>query len=150
MTTIVRRRRVFRGLSSRDKWRGAALVELAIVLPVFVTVMLGIIEFGRAFMVGQLVANAAREGARMAIVDGSSNSAVQSAVTSFLQSTANVSPGDVTTTITVNGAGSDVSAAQPRDLINVQVTIPFSKVSFLPPTYLASASLKSSSSMRHE
>jgi Flp pilus assembly protein TadG len=46
------------------------LVEMALVLPVFMMVLLGIVEFGRAMMVSQLLANASREGARLAIVEG--------------------------------------------------------------------------------
>lgn len=150
MTITMRRQDVF-GVSRRgERRRGTALVEMALVLPVFITVILGIIEFGRALMVGQLVTNSAREGARLAIVDGSTNSQVISAVQTFLQGAANVSPSDVTVTVTVNGGGGDVSTAQPRDLIGVAVSLPFTKVSYLPPTYLTNTNLKSSSSMRHE
>jgi Flp pilus assembly protein TadG len=43
-------------------------VEFAIVLPVCLLFLLGIYEYGRFIMVRQLVANAAREGARFAVV----------------------------------------------------------------------------------
>ena len=39
--------------------RGAALVETAMVLPMFFLVVLCIVEFGRAMMVSQLVTTAA-------------------------------------------------------------------------------------------
>lgn len=130
--------------------RGAALVEMAVVLPVFITVILGIIEFGRAMMVANLITNAAREGARMAVVDGSSNAAVQSYISGFMQSAANVGAGDVTVIIKVNGGSADVSTAQPRDEISVKVSIPFTKVSYLTPSYLSSTTLQTTSYMRHE
>ena len=38
--------------------RGAAAVEMALVMPIFVSVVMGIIEFGRGMMVGQIVTNA--------------------------------------------------------------------------------------------
>ena len=44
--------------------RGAAAVEFALLLPVLVAVILGIIEFGYAFFIWGNVAGAAREGAR--------------------------------------------------------------------------------------
>lgn len=44
--------------------RGAAAVEMALVLPLFLLVIFGIVEIGRAFMVEHLLANAARVGAR--------------------------------------------------------------------------------------
>ena len=58
---------IVRHLRNRDRRqdrRGAAVVEMALVLPIFFMVVLGIIEFGRAFMIGQLVTNAAREAVR--------------------------------------------------------------------------------------
>ena len=44
--------------------RGQSLVEFALVLPLMVTVMLGIVDFGFVFFVRGSVENAAREGAR--------------------------------------------------------------------------------------
>jgi Flp pilus assembly protein TadG len=56
---------IFRKQSS--KRRGAAAVEMAFVFPLFMLLVLGIVEFGRYMMVGQLLTNASREGARMAV-----------------------------------------------------------------------------------
>src|SRR5439155_11188178 len=44
--------------------RGQSLVEFALVLPLMVTVMLGIVDFGFVYFVRGSVENAAREGAR--------------------------------------------------------------------------------------
>jgi Flp pilus assembly protein TadG len=131
---------------------GAALVEFAIVFPVFILVILGIIEFGRAFMIGQLVTNAAREGARQAVLDGSTNSAVTSTVTTFLQGAGNVSPSDTTVTITVSSAAAanQLANAKSGDLCTIRVSVPFSKVSFLTPQFLATTNLVGQSTMRHE
>jgi Flp pilus assembly protein TadG len=46
---------------------GAAVVEFAIVAPLLFSLILGIIEFGRAFMIAEVVINASREGARYAV-----------------------------------------------------------------------------------
>lgn len=131
---------------------GAALVEFAVVFPVFILVILGIIEFGRAFMVGQMVTNAAREGARQAVLDGSSNSAVTSTVTSFLQGAGNISSSDVTVTITVSNssAGNDVANAKSGDLCTIRASVPFNKVSYLTPSFLSTTNLVGQSTMRHE
>ena len=40
------------------------MVEFALVLPIFVLFMVGIVEFSRVLMVQQVITNAAREGAR--------------------------------------------------------------------------------------
>lgn len=136
--------------------RGAALVEMAIVLPIFLMVSFGIIEFGRAMMVANMVTNSAREGARMAVLDGSSNAQVTQAVHDFLQAALKVKPADVAVTITITPAAGNpdpanqCAAATARDLIAVDVQVPFSKVSILPATYIKTGNLIGRSAMRHE
>ncbi|TAK02453.1 MAG: pilus assembly protein [Chloroflexota bacterium] len=49
---------------------GQALTEFALVIPIFLLVLYGIIEFGRYVYTVQVLNNAAREGARYAIVHG--------------------------------------------------------------------------------
>lgn len=137
---------------SANKRTGAALVEMAVVLPIFVTLLLGLVEFGRAIMVGQMVTNAAREGCRQAILDGSTNTAVESFIKGFLQTSAGVASADVTVTIAIANplAAGQLSGATSRDLVSVQVSIPFSRVSYLPPQFLGATALTSTSAMRHE
>lgn len=48
--------------------RGQALAEFALVLPMILLFIAGIIEFGRAWNIKQAVTDAAREGARYAVV----------------------------------------------------------------------------------
>jgi Flp pilus assembly protein TadG len=50
--------------------RGATLVEFALVLPMFVLFLLGIIDFGRYFFVQHTMQFATREGTRLALVGG--------------------------------------------------------------------------------
>jgi Flp pilus assembly protein TadG len=50
----------------RGRRLGAALVEAAIVMNIFLLFIFGIMEFGHFVMVKQLMDNAARDGARMA------------------------------------------------------------------------------------
>lgn len=50
--------------------RGQALVEFALVAPIFFLLLFSLIEFGRAVYYIQMLNNAAREGARYAIVHG--------------------------------------------------------------------------------
>jgi Flp pilus assembly protein TadG len=131
--------------------RGASAVEMAFVLPVFVTLILGMIEVGRGIMVAQLLENAAREGARASILDNTTNAQVTSAAQSFMQSAAGVALSDTQVVINVAGSnGAALSTANPGDLITVTVSIPFSKVSWLPPNYLAGMTLSAIAAMRHE
>ena len=55
----------------RRRSRGQAMVEFALVAPMFFLLLFAIIEFGRAVYYIQMLNNAAREGARFAIVHGS-------------------------------------------------------------------------------
>ena len=52
----------------RAERRGAAVVEAAFIIPICLLFLLGIYEYGRFIMVRQLLDNAAREGARYAVV----------------------------------------------------------------------------------
>lgn len=54
-----------------NRARAAAVVEFAVVLPLLVTILFGIIEYGWVFMVRQTLQTAAREGARLAILQTS-------------------------------------------------------------------------------
>jgi len=50
----------------RRSERGQALVETGIVIVMFVTLVMGTIDFGRAWMISNMITHAARDGARLA------------------------------------------------------------------------------------
>ncbi|WP_166824716.1 TadE/TadG family type IV pilus assembly protein [Thalassoroseus pseudoceratinae] len=142
--------------NEHESRRGTALVEMALVLPIFMMVTLGIVEFGRAMMVSQLVTNAAREGARQAIIDGSNNANVRSTIETFMQQSANVAAGDLVITITVTPApgntdpANQVANTSSGDLIQIMIDVPFNKVSFIPGNYLKDKHLRGMAAMRRE
>ena len=72
----------------------AQLVEFALVLPMLLLVVLGIAEFGFIFQRYEVVTNAAREGARMAVLPGYTDADVIARVQTY------VTQGRVTTTLT--------------------------------------------------
>jgi len=143
-------------LCHRRTTRGVAAVEMALILPVFFMIILGIVEFGRAMMISQLVTNAARQGARLSILEGTTNSDVQTEINDFLSEAADVASTNITVTITITPApgnpdpGNDLSFAQAQDLCKVRVQVPFNAVSYLPGKYLAGTSLSGFNAMRHE
>ena len=49
--------------------RGQALLEFALVVPILLLLLLGVVEFARAWNVYEILTDAAREGARQAVVD---------------------------------------------------------------------------------
>lgn len=77
--------------------RGAVAAEFALLLPVLLTILFGIIEFGMIMYGREVVTNAAREGARFGIVATNKPSAgtVQGVSTGYLTGTG-ISAADVT------------------------------------------------------
>ena len=64
--------------------KGAALLETAITLPLVLLVCVSIFEFGRAYQTWQVLTNAAREGARVAILHDATDAQVTDAVRTYL------------------------------------------------------------------
>lgn len=71
-----------RGTPRRDE--GQSLVEMALILPILLALLVGIFEFGRSWNIYQVVTNAAREGARKAVIPTSSTAQVDSVVDAYL------------------------------------------------------------------
>ncbi len=143
-------------LGNSTNRKGAALVEAAIVLPVFFLAIVGIVEFGRGMMVSQLVTNGSREAARRSVFDGSTNTDVEAFVKNKLSNSIGCSAADIAVGITItpdpnnSTTGNDLANAQPFDLVTVQVSVPYDKVSFFTGKYLAGKTLSSETTMRHE
>ena len=70
--------RRFRGTET-----GQALVEFTMILPIFLMLLFGLVDFGRGFYTWLLVTNAAREGARMGAVQSDGNAIDQRIYDSF-------------------------------------------------------------------
>ena len=64
--------------------KGAALIEAAITVPIILLISVGIFEFGRAYQTWQVLTNASREGARLAVIEGSTDTEVRKRVTDYL------------------------------------------------------------------
>ena len=65
--------------------RGAALLETAITLPLILLVSVAIFEFGRAYQTWQVLTNAAREGARVAVINGTPAEDIKAAVKKYAE-----------------------------------------------------------------
>lgn len=91
------------------------MLETAVVLPLVLLVSVAIFEFGRAFQTWQVLTNAAREGARLAVVPNSSSSSIQSRVTSYLAAGQLANAASATVDVDRNGAidigGTNASAS---------------------------------------
>ena len=65
--------------------RGAELIEFALVFPLLLLVILGIVDFGFLFQRMEVVTNAAREGARVGVLPGYLQADVQARVTQYIR-----------------------------------------------------------------
>ncbi len=65
--------------------RGTELVEAALTLPLLLVVAVGIFEFGRAYQTWQVLTNAAREGARVAVLPNTTDDAVRTRARDYLR-----------------------------------------------------------------
>jgi Flp pilus assembly protein TadG len=110
---------------------GASVLELAITLLVLLNLTFGTIEFGHFFFVKNTVQAAAREGARVAITPGASNTSVQNAINPVLTA-AGMQTGDFTFTVRVNGTVADASTATTGDKVEVTVTSTWGTVGLRP------------------
>ena len=104
--------------------RGAAIIETALTLPIVLLVCVGIFEFGRAYQTWQVMTNAAREGARVAVLPNPVAGAIDARVREYLQLgglNSDESVGVAVTPVEVSlGAAGNASASR------VTVTYPFS------------------------
>jgi Flp pilus assembly protein TadG len=107
-----------------DRDAGQSLAEFAILLPILMGVVIGIFEFGRAWNVDQVLTNAAREGARLAVIPSSSESDVTNTIESALSDAA-LDP--ALATIDVDGMGDGYGTPT-----EVEITYPY-EFTFLGP-----------------
>ncbi len=108
--------------------RAVAAVEFAMILPVILTLLLGIWEVGRMIEIQQILYNAAREGGRQASTGQLTDAQVQTVVIQYLQ-TAGLPTAHVVVTVSdLTTPANDVSAANYLDNLQVNVTIPIADI----------------------
>lgn len=96
----------------RRRTRGAVLVEFVLVLPFFLLLLLGAVDWGWYFVVRETTLNAVREGARIGSVQNTPSAAVpaaQTAVSNYLARTGFRAKTATVATNTVTVAGAPVT-----------------------------------------
>ena len=117
---------IFRRFASSN--RGVAAIEFALVLPVLVIFVLGLLEMGRYIEVRQILTLAAEEGARQASTGQMTDTQVVSVVTGCVAASGLPTTGLTVTVSDLTNPGTDVSEATCLDNLQVTVTIPFINV----------------------
>ena len=132
---------------TRSRQKGGTLLEAAITLMLFFTLIFGVLEFGRAYNLYQTITNAAREGARYSVAQfpGTNNLPTTTEVEARVQQYLN-SVGARSTTISVvqntTGTVNGMNVVYTR----VNVTAPYTFL-FFP---FGSVTMQTSAQMRNE
>ena len=133
------------------------LIEMAMTLPLLLLVSVAIFELGRAYQAEQILTNAAREGARMAVLPGASSSNIQTRVKQYLQD--GQLPNYATATVSITPNASIAMGATSVSASIVTVNYPFDFVVLNPVAQLvvhgstlggAPITLTASAEMRNE
>jgi Flp pilus assembly protein TadG len=132
------------------------LLEMAMTLPLLLLVSVAIFELGRAYQTQQILTNAAREGARMAVLPDASTSNIQTRVKKYLEqgqladfAKATV---NITTTATMPMGAGSVSASVVTVNYPFQFTVlgPVARLVTPSSTIPGAITLTASSEMRNE
>jgi len=97
------------------KEKGQAMVEAALVIPIFILILCGILDFGWIFSNQLMINNCSREGARYAVVR-SEESDMASQVTTHVKAVSSLgSPEDISVSVSTTSDG-DINVTVGRDL----------------------------------
>ena len=134
--------------------RGAAALEFALVAPVLIMLLLGIVDFGVLMNAQSVVANAVREGARTAALGGSTFQS-QSAVTSAISHMAGAAKTGTKVTVTCKSAAGnacslDDATMDTGGVVTVKLTYVHSWISPLLLGFSPNITLQGTSQMRIE
>ena len=136
-----------RRITRRNERSGTSAVELALIMPVFVMLVMGQIETSRLGMVSQMMTTAAREGCRVAVINGSALSDVQTRVNSLLNPLG-ITPTSFSVSCTGNTTWNQAPMGTP---ITVSLSIPYSQVSLLgTPLFLGDAVISGTATLSSE
>jgi Flp pilus assembly protein TadG len=165
---MILRGRHLRRHSSRN---GTSVVEAALVLPVFLMFVLGLIELGHAIMVKNVLRSACRQAARIGSTEGNSTATVRAKTLAVLGSA--VKPENVTVYVkdassfdasaSPSTTGSSLEAmpnieltdAEPRKLFMVRAKVKYKDIAIVPNipylgSFLDNVTIESQAFMRHE
>lgn len=110
--------------------RGTALVESAIAIPLLLLIAAGIFEFGRAYQTWQVLTNAAREGARVAVLPNGASTTAVTRVRQYMQT--GQLPKHATAPVNVDRAVPIMVNGMPQTASEVVIDYPFTFVALQP------------------
>jgi Flp pilus assembly protein TadG len=152
--------------SRSEHRRGTAAVETAVVLPVYLLLLFGVIEFGQAQLVTNLLNSAVRNGARIGSTEGTTTANVTARVNQTVGTVVptskitvyvkDASSFDSSLAPTVTDAAVEalpnleVSGAEPRQLFLVRAKVKYNDICLVPLPFLKNLTMDAQAFMRHE
>ena len=145
---------------------GATLVEVAIILPVFLTFLFGLWAYGHAQMVSNMLKGATRTAARMGATEGVTTAQVEARIRQIMGSA--IDGSDVVINVkdasAYDNGGSfptsgsamgglpnlELNSAKSRQLFVVRATVNYNQVAILPTPWFDHVQLSGTTFMRHE
>ena len=137
----------------RSHWRserGAELIEFALIAPILIFIIAGIIDFGMMFRTFEAVTNAAREGARVGVLPGYNPPDVQTRVNAYLAASGLTGPRTTTVVNVPVATGAGVFTAR---AVTVNYTYQFAVLGAAAPLFggnFGTINLNAASVMRTE
>jgi Flp pilus assembly protein TadG len=134
-----------------DRSRGQALVEFTVILPVFFLLVAGMFDFGLGIYTDLTLVNAAREGARLGVIDPGNTVAIEDRVRA-MAGNLDASRLKVTVACERPSGASFTSCATPKWLPGdaTKVTVDYDYSMFFPFLFGTEIPLSSESKMRIE
>ena len=150
--------------ANQQSRRGTTAVEVAVTLPVFCVIMVGLMECGHAMMIRHSLETSARQAARYGAVDGISTAQVTTrakaimakatrTVPTVLVKDGSVFDSDNFDPTTINYSAlpnKELSTADNDQMFIVRLSVPYNDVSLLPPFWIKDITLTGQAVMRHE
>lgn len=100
--------------------RGAGVVEFALILPLLMMLVFGVVQFGLLLNRQQALHAAAREGARVAALPATSTSDIQNRIDEALEGI----PLNGTPTITITPNTTNPCQGRPGEAVEVEIIVP--------------------------
>ena len=162
---LINTMRAFRPITDKQpQRRGTTAVEVAVTLPVFCVIMVGLMECSHAMLIVHSLDSAARQAGRYGAVDGISSAQVTTKAKAIMAKSTRVVPtvlvkdGGVfdstnfnPTTIDYSSlANKELSTADDDQMFIVRLSVPYNDVSLLPPFWIKNITLTGQAVMRHE
>ena len=104
--------------------RGLATIEAAILFPLLILFLLAMVEYGWCFLKYQCINSAAREGVRVAVRDGATDTQWQAAVTSIMSGCGKRGTTPTYTVTLTPGVGSPTSTQ-----LTCEITVTYAQLS---------------------